>query len=94
MTLRSLFIREHDGSDCGSGYCRHDARCSDSHCAGHPQNNEPADDEPESWAVIVGLGSWVALIFAVVAAAAAIAAFSEWSPPYWPRLVLAFNFWS
>jgi hypothetical protein len=52
------------------------------------------DDEPESWAVIVGLGSWVALIFAVVAAAAAIAAFSEWSPPYWPRLVYALNFWS
>jgi hypothetical protein len=52
------------------------------------------DDTPESWAVIVGLGGWVLLIFAVVAAAASIAAFSEWSPPYWPRLVLAFNFWS
>jgi hypothetical protein len=94
MTLRSLFIREHDGSDCGGGYCRHDARCSDSHCAGHPQNNEPADDEPDSTAMICGLGGWVLLILAVVAAAASIAAFSDWTPAIWPRAVVALNFWS
>jgi hypothetical protein len=108
MNLRSLFIREHDGSACSGGYCRHDKRYSDSHCPGHPSRNEAGyeaamvqsdggasiDTEPESWAVICGVVGWVALIFAVVAAAAAIAAFSEWSPPYWPRIVVALNFWS
>jgi hypothetical protein len=94
MNLRSLFIREHDGSQCSWGMCRHDHKCGKTNCEGHPRNNEADDDTPESWAVICGIGGWVALILAVVAAAASIAAFSEWSPPYWPRLVLAFNFWS
>jgi hypothetical protein len=105
MNLRSLFIREHDGSACKGGMCRHDSRCR-SNCAGHPSRNEVGyeaafvqsdgaiDTEPESWAVIVGLGGWVALILAVVAAGAAAAYFIEWLQPHWPRMVVALNFWS
>jgi hypothetical protein len=37
MTLKSLFLRPHDGSDCGGGFCRHDPACT-SNCAGHPRN--------------------------------------------------------
>jgi hypothetical protein len=40
MNLRSLFIREHDGSACKNGMCRHDAKCDSRNCAGHPRNNE------------------------------------------------------
>jgi hypothetical protein len=105
MNLRSLFIREHDGSACSGGYCRHDARCSDSHCAGHPSRNEVGyeaamvqsdggasiDTEPESWAVICGIVGWVALILGIVAFGAAAAYFIEWLTPHWPSLVVALS---
>jgi hypothetical protein len=91
MSLLSFLLRPHDGSRCGGGFCRHDQACT-SNCAGHPSRNESSDDEtPDSWAVICGLGAWVLLIFAVVAAAASIAAFSDWTPAFWPRLVVALS---
>jgi hypothetical protein len=107
MNLRSLFIREHDGSQCKGGMCRHDKRCT-SNCAGHPSRNEVGyeaalvqndggasiDTEPESWAVICGIVGWVALILGIVAFGAAAAYFIEWLQPHWPSMVVALNFWS
>jgi hypothetical protein len=104
MNLRSLFIREHDGSNCGRGLCAHDSRCQ-SNCAGHPSRNEVGyeaamvqsdggasiDTEPESWAVIVGIVGWVVLTIAVVAGGAAAAYFIEWLTPYWPSFVVALS---
>jgi hypothetical protein len=90
MTLRSLFIREHDGSDCKNGMCRHDARCSDAHCCGHPQNGYD-DPAPDSWSVILAIAGWVCFVIAVAAAAAAFVAFSDWVPPYWANLVVALS---
>jgi hypothetical protein len=106
MTLRSLFIREHDGSRCGRGLCAHDSRCSDSHCAGHPSRNEVGyeaamvqsdgaiDTEPESWAVILAILGWLCFVIGAALAAFAVAAFSDWTPAIWPRAVVALNFWS
>jgi hypothetical protein len=104
MNLRSLFIREHDGSACKGGMCRHDHKCDSRHCPGHPRNNvgyEAAfvqsdggasiDTEPESWSVIYGVVGWVALILGIVAFGAAAAYFIEWLTPHWPSLVVALS---
>jgi hypothetical protein len=66
MNLRSLFIREHDGASCGGGFCRHDKRCSDSHCAGHPSRNDddmPTPEDAAGWLVwlVVSVASFMSL---------------------------------
>jgi hypothetical protein len=92
MTLRSLFIREHDGSACSGGVCRHDAKCT-SNCAGHPRNHnyECDDPAPDSWAVVLAVVGWACLAIAAAFAAFAFAAFSDWTPAIWPRLVVALS---
>lgn len=46
MTLKSMLIAPPDGSRCGGGFCRHDAKCRKTNCAGHPsQTDENCGDE-------------------------------------------------
>lgn len=40
MSIKHLFIREHDGSACKGGFCAKDARCRDRSCEGHPLGYE------------------------------------------------------
>jgi hypothetical protein len=45
VNLRSFFLRPHDGSACGGGFCRHDTKCT-SNCEGHPRNTAGNDSQP------------------------------------------------
>jgi hypothetical protein len=49
------------------------------------------DTEPESWAVIVAILGWLCFVIGAALAAFAVAAFSDWTPAFWPRLVVALS---
>jgi hypothetical protein len=78
MSLKSLFLRPHDGSACGGGFCRHDPTCT-SNCEGHPQNygveaalpiemyEPPKVREPIEWQAVFVWGAVTLCITAVAA---------------------------
>jgi uncharacterized membrane protein YoaK (UPF0700 family) len=50
------------------------------------------DDTPESWAVILAILGWLCFVIGAALAAFAVAAFSDWTPAFWPRAVAALSF--